>query len=220
MEILLELAKRLGFTLGNPTYRTYEEYLEDRLSPTGLTLDELKEHGMMPAKHIMPARTTEDIMKVHTPTGKIEFVSTILKACKKEWHEGVPAYHDFRETLPMKEYPLILSTGSRKPQLFHSRTYRLPWLVNLEDCPIVELHPEDAENYSVKTGEMVTLETPVGQMDMEAVVNSSCLKGAVNVYHGAGNYDINLLIDDQYIDPISGFPGFKSYCCRIVKKGA
>ena len=67
----------------------------------------------------------------------------------------------------MKEYPLILSTGSRKPQLFHSRTYRLPWLVNLEDCPIVELHPEDAENYSVKTGEMVTLETPVGQMDME-----------------------------------------------------
>ena len=56
MEILLELAKRLGFTLGNPTYRTYEEYLEDRLSPTGLTLDELKEHGMMPAKHIMPAR--------------------------------------------------------------------------------------------------------------------------------------------------------------------
>ena len=199
---------------------TYEEYLEDRLSPTGLTLDELKEHGMMPAKHIMPARTTEDIMKVHTPTGKIEFVSTILKACKKEWHEGVPAYHDFRETLPMKEYPLILSTGSRKPQLFHSRTYRLPWLVNLEDCPIVELHPEDAENYSVKTGEMVTLETPVGQMDMEAVVNSSCLQGAVNVYHGAGNYDINLLIDDQYIDPISGFPGFKSYCCRIVKKGA
>lgn len=60
----------------------------------------------MPAKHIMPARTTEDIMKVHTPTGKIEFVSTILKACKKEWHEGVPAYHDFRETLPMKEYRL------------------------------------------------------------------------------------------------------------------
>ena len=220
MEILLELAKRLGFTLGNPTYRTYEEYLEDRLSPTGLTLDELKEHGMMPAKHIMPARTTEDIMKVQTPTGKIEFVSTILNVCKKEWHEGVPAYHDFRETLPMKEYPLILSTGSRKPQLFHSRTYRLPWLVNLEDCPIVELHPEDAENYSVKTGEMVTLETPVGQMDMEAVVNSSCLQGAVNVYHGAGNYDINLLIDDQYIDPISGFPGFKSYCCRIVKKGA
>ena len=26
MEILLELAKRLGFTLGNPTYRTYEKY--------------------------------------------------------------------------------------------------------------------------------------------------------------------------------------------------
>ncbi len=170
MEILLELAKRLGFTLGNPAYHTYEEYLADRLADRTY-IGRIKRTWYDAGKKILcqPGQQA-----VSMPTGKIEFVSTILNACKKEWHEGVPAYHDFRETLPMKEYPLILSTGSRKPQLFHSRTYRLPWLVNLEDCPIVELHPEDAENYNVKTGEMVTLETPVGQMDMEAVVNSSC----------------------------------------------
>ncbi len=83
MEILLELAKRLGFTLGNPTYRFYEEYLEDRLSPTGLTLVRVKRTWYDAGKTYMPARTTEDIMKVHTPTGKIEFVSTILKACRE-----------------------------------------------------------------------------------------------------------------------------------------
>lgn len=60
----------------------------------------------------------------------------------------------------------------------------------------------------------------MGSLDMMAVVTTSCLKGVVNVYHGAENGDINLLLDDTYIDPISGFPGFKSYCCRIVKKEA
>lgn len=219
LEILLELSQRLGFELGDPVYHTYEEYLEDRLTPTGVTLQELKEQGgLMQAKRCMPARTTEDILKVQTPTGKIEFVSTLLKGCRKEGHEGVPAYHDFRDVLPMKEYPLILTTGSRKPQLFHSRTYRLPWLTNLEKCPVVEMHPEDAREWQVDTGEYVIVETPVGAMEMAVTVNESCLKGAVNVYHGAGDLDINLLIDDQYIDPISGFPGFKSYCCRIRKK--
>ena len=55
---------------------------------------------------------------------------------------------------------------------------------------------------------------------MTASVNTSCLAGAVNVYHGAGARDINLLIDEKYLDPVSGFPGFKSYCCRIEKKEA
>ena len=55
-------------------------------------------------------------------------------------------------------------------------------------------------------------------MELELSINSSCLPGAVNVYHGAENKDINLLVDDTYLDPISGFPGYKSYCCRLEKK--
>lgn len=219
IEILLELAKRLGFSLGDPVYHTYEEYLQDRLTPTGLTLDELRSHNyVMQAKKLMPERTTEDILKVQTPTGKIEFTSTILASCEKEGHEALPVYHDFREHLPMEKYPFVLTTGSRKPQLFHSRTYRLPWLVHMETCPVVELHPEDAKQCEVTEGDLITLETPVGSMDMKAVVTTSCLQGVVNVYHGAEQGDINQLLDDTYIDPISGFPGFKSYCCKIRKK--
>ena len=44
------------------------------------------------------------------------------------------------------------------------------------------------------------------------------VKGTVNIYHGAGEKDINYIMDDNYLDPISGFPGFKSYCCRLQKK--
>ena len=84
VEILLELAKRLGFGLGNPEYYTYEGYLRDRISLTGITLEELENNNyVMKAKNIMPARTTEDILKVKTPTGKIEFMSTVIGECEK-----------------------------------------------------------------------------------------------------------------------------------------
>ena len=220
MDIITGLAEKLGFEIGGeePIHNN-EEYLRKSLSPTGLTLEEVKAAPMgAKAKKVMPGRTTEDILKVKTPTGKIEFVSGIIGSCEKEGHEGLPVYHEFREKLPMEEYPLILTTGSRKPQLFHSRTYRLPWLVGLEKCPIVEIHPSDAEKLGMADKEQVILRTPVGSIELELSIDSSCLPGAVNVYHGAGNMDINLLIDDTYLDPISGFPGYKSYCCRLEKK--
>ena len=220
MDIITGLAEKLGFEIGGeePIHNN-EEYLRKSLTPTGLTLEEVKVASMgAKAKKVMPGRTTEDILKVKTPTGKIEFVSSIIGSCKKEGHEGLPVYHEFREKLPMEEYPLILTTGSRKPQLFHSRTYRLPWLRGLEKCPIVEIHPSDAEKLGMSDKEPVILRTPVGSMELELSIDSSCLPGSVNVYHGAGSQDINLLIDDTYLDPVSGFPGYKSYCCRLEKK--
>ncbi|MCI5869959.1 MAG: molybdopterin-dependent oxidoreductase [Dorea sp.] len=219
IEILLELSSRMGFSLGDPQIHSYEEYLDSLLSPTGVTLAELKEHpeGMQP-KNPAKVRTSEQILQVKTPSGKIEFVSQVLESCKKPGHEGLPIYRDFREQLPMEEYPLILATGSRKPQLFHSRTYRLPWLANLEGTPVIDIHPEDARKLSLENGEEVVLRTPVGAMELSVNLDSSCLPGVVNVYHGAGEKDINYLVDDKYLDPISGFPGYKSYCCRIEKK--
>ena len=220
MDIITALAEKLGFTIGgDEPIHNNEDYLRKSISATGLTLEEIKAapNGRK-AEHIMPGRTSEQILQVKTPSGKIEFVSSIIGSCNKYGHEGLPVYHDFREKLPMDEYPLILMTGSRKPQLFHSRTYRIPWLANLEEYPLVEVHPEDAKALDMEDGEKIILKTPVGSMELTLSVNSSCLKGAVNVYHGAGNKDINLLLDDNYLDPVSGFPGFKSYCCRLEKK--
>ena len=220
MDILTGLAEKLGVTIGgDEPIHNHEEFLRKALKPTGLTLEELKEapNGLK-AKNVMPGRTSEQILNVMTPSGKIEFVSELLASCEKEGHEALPVYHDFREKLPMEDYPLILTTGSRKPQLFHSRTYRLPWLTNLEKYPLVEIHPDDAAKLNMENDEEVILKTPIGSMELTLKTTSSTLKGTVNVYHGAGLKDINLLLDDKYLDPISGFPGYKSYCCRLEKK--
>lgn len=219
MDVITALAKRLGFTIGGEVpVCSHEDYLRKALLPTGVTLEEAKASKTgIKARNVMPPRTSEQILQVKTPSGKIEFVSQVMETCDKAGHEGLPVYHDFREKLPMQEYPLILTTGSRKPQLFHSRTYRIPWLANLEKYPLAEVHPEDAERYAVEEGELVRVITPVGSMEFVLSVNSSCLLGTVNIYHGAGKNDINLIIDDRYLDPVSGFPGFKSYCCKLKK---
>lgn len=220
MDIILDLAQRMNLSIGEPPMHNYEDYLRSMLTPTGLTLEELRANpDGVPTRQVIKEKSSEDILgNLKTPSGKIEFVSQVLEGCHKPGHEGLPIYRDWRETLPVEEYPLVLSTGCRKPQFYHSRTYRLPWLTAIEKYPIIELHPETAQALGMEDGEVVTLRTPVGALDMPLSFDTSCLKGMVNVYHGAGDQDINYIIDDHYYDPISGFPGFKSYCCRLEKK--
>ncbi len=93
-------------------------------------------------------------------------------------------------------------------------------MMKLEPVALIDIHPEDAAKYDVSNGETVILRTPQGTLELQINYDSSCLKGVVNVYHGAGEKDINLLMGENYLDPVSGFPGFKSYCCRIEKKEA
>ena len=220
MDILIGLAEKMGLNLDEPALHSYEDYLRSMLKPTGLALEELRANpDGLPTKQEIKSKTSEDILNsIKTPSGKIEFVSQVLENCNMPGHDGLPVYKDWRETLPVDEYPLVLSTGCRKPQFYHSRTYRLPWLTELEEYPIIELHPKTAESLGMADREVVKLCTPVGSMEMPLYFDTSCLEGVVHVYHGAGDTDINYLIDDHYYDPISGFPGFKSYCCRLEKK--
>ena len=221
MDILAGIAEKLGLEIGKEMpIHSNEEFMNKTLIPTGLTLDDLKAapNHMLKSKHVMPGRTSEQILQFKTPSGKIEFASSILASCDQAYHDPLPTYRDYRKELPLDEFPLILSTGSRKPQLFHSRTYRHSWLADLEKYPLVEIHPDDAQKYNISDGDLVTLTTPVGAMDFVLSENTSTLKGTVNIYHGAGTDDINYIMDDNYLDPISGFPGFKSYCCRLSKK--
>jgi hypothetical protein len=37
------------------------------------------------------------------------------------------------------------------------------------------------------------------------------------MYHAYPEADVNSLIDADYLDPISGFPGFKGLLCRVER---
>ncbi len=224
IEIIMEVFRRMK--LRDRTLREdvleggYEAYMEHILKPSGLTLDELKAHpeGMDGRNIFPPGVRTYENEPFHTPSGKAELRSLVLERYKdSHGYDGLPVYRDYRENpaVDRDAFPLILNTGSRKPLLFHSRLYRMPWLNNIEDVPLVEIHPEDGKRFGAEDGKAVRVVSPSGEITGTAAYNVQGKPGVVYIYHGNPKGDANELIGKDYLDPISGFPGFKGYFCRI-----
>lgn len=221
IEIIIQMLRSMGLH-DEVLENGYENYMNYILEPSGLTVEELRLHpeGLLSKKIIEPEEKTYIKQGLQTPSGKVEFCSQVLEKYRDTYgYKGIPEYIDFRESAKVdrKEYPLILNTGSRKPHRFHSRVYRIPWLSNLEKEPLIELHPDDAERYCLKEGEAAILKSPVGEMQGIVVLSKNNYPGIVHVYHGNAKGEANDLISKDYLDPISGFPGYKSYFCKIEK---
>ena len=57
--------------------------------------------------------------------------------------------------------------------------------------------------------------TPKGQVTVRAHVSKIVREGDVHLYHDWPQANANDLLDKDYLDPISGFPGYRSSLCRI-----
>lgn len=221
IEIIIQMLRSMGLH-DEVLENGYENYMNYILEPSGLTVEELRLHpeGLLSKKIIEPEEKTYIKQGLQTPSGKVEFCSQVLEKYRDTYgYKGIPEYIDFRESAKVdrEEYPLILNTGSRKPHRFHSRVYRIPWLSNLEKEPLIELHPDDAKRYCLEEGEAAILKSPVGEMQGIVVLSKNNYPGIVHVYHGNAKGEANDLISKDYLDPISGFPGYKSYFCKIEK---
>lgn len=222
IQILLDLTRRMQLP-DEVLSGSYEDYMNYILEPSGLSVSALRGHpeGVQAPNRILPRLRSYEAKPFATPSGKIELYSEVLaKRSGVYGYDPLPQFTDFREGLSQKllmEYPLILSTGARKPQFFHSRVYRMSWLRNLEPVTMVEMHPDTAKAHGLCDGDRVLVKSPAGSMEGVLETNLSCHPSAVNIYHGNAQGDANELIAEDYLDPISGFPGFKSYICKVVK---
>jgi anaerobic selenocysteine-containing dehydrogenase len=220
IDIILDLAGRLapGDLL---LKKGHEECIDWILEPADLKVADLKKSpGGYDLKDIrMPAYHKYEKSGFSTPSGKMEFTSLILK------HAGLdplPRYQEpklspFSAPDVAKEFPLILTTGARLPMYVHSRTFRIPWLRSLHPDPTVDINPLDAEERGISPGNWITLATSKASVRVRANVSEIVLPGMVNMYHGYPEADVNQLIECDYIDSISGYPGFKSLLCEVTK---
>ena len=62
----------------------------------------------------------------------------------------------------------------------------------------------------------MTIATPKGKVVVRAHVTNLVRVGDVHMYHDWPQANANDLIDGDYLDPISGFPGYRSSLCRIA----
>ena len=199
-----------------------EACVEWMLEPSTLSVAELNKHpgGMWVPGAKPPAERKYQSGGFRTPSGKVEFVSNVLAEFSGEGFEATPAYREpamspvSRPDLA-KDFPLVLGLGARLPMMQHSRMFRVPWVRALCPEPFADIHPEDAAAAGIEDGSRMRLVTPNGQVTVTAHVTLLVRKGDVHLYHDWPQANANDLLDGDYLDPISGFPGYRSSLCRI-----
>ena len=219
-KIFSELAKRLGF--GNEFWDgDFEKCLSYILEPSGITLEDLRQHpeGMKYPVPPKPAKYYEQA-GFQTPSGKIEISSSILA---QHGHEALPVYKEPAESPVSRpdlvgSFPLVMTSGARSLAFTHSQFRNISQLSQILPEPLVEINPSDAAPRGIQSGDKVTVSSPRGSIKLKADVTDTILPGVVMIPHQwPGEANVNILVDDQNLDPISGFAPFKSQLCQVTK---
>ncbi len=123
---------------------------------------------------------------------------------------------------PDAEYPLWLCTG-RVIEHWHSgtMTMRVPQLRGSMPNAYVEMHPSDAAGLGLANGDMATLETRRGRLDLPVWIDgrSQPPRGSVFVPFFDQNFLINTITLGDYC-PISKEPDYKKCAVRILRRSA
>lgn len=117
---------------------------------------------------------------------------------------------------PNASFPLLLNTG-RTVEHWHTRTKtgRIPILEDLAPEPWVEIHPVDATELGVRSGDLVRVSSSRGEVDqLRARVTAIVRSGEVFIPFHWDERCANRLTDDEF-DPISREPNYKQCAVRV-----
>jgi anaerobic selenocysteine-containing dehydrogenase len=219
-DIYAALAQRLGF--GDLFWDgSFEKSIDHILEPMKITFNDLKQHPEGVKLNYQP-RPEKHYGKTGfaTASGKVEIASSVLA---EHGIDPLPVYQEPPES-PLSRpdlvdaYPLVLTSGARVMAYTHSQFRNIPRLRKLMPEPLVDINPADAAPRKIKTGNTVTITSPRGSIRMKTNVTDSILAGVVSLpHHWPGEANVNLLVDDKTLDPISGFLPCKSQLCQVTK---
>ncbi len=181
--IFAQLAARLGFESQYTRGKSEAEWLAEFASASHLDTRALHSEGIMrtdgePRVALAEYRDDPAAHPLHTPSGKIEFVS--LDA---ETH-GLPAIPSYVELERGESaaYPLQLVTPHSKLRS-NSCLHANPWLQRLEPHR-VWLNPDDAQARGIADGDVVEVFSERGTIRLPAKVTGRIMPGVVCVYQG------------------------------------
>ncbi|MDY7037005.1 MAG: molybdopterin-dependent oxidoreductase [Thermodesulfobacteriota bacterium] len=215
------LAKGLGYGEYFP-WNDVEEALTHLLGPSGITIQALKDdsRGMFWGDRDVVKRYKFRQEGFPTPSGKVEFYSERLE---KFGYDPLPTYHEPAES-PIsrpelvEEYPFVFTTGARIREFTHSQHRNVPILRKRHPDPLMEIHPDDAKKHGLKEGDMALVESKSMSATFKAHITEDILRGVIHMEHGwGGDANVNFLTDDENLDPISGYPGFRQGLCRVKR---
>ena len=135
-----------------------------------------------------------------------ETVATNRNSLTGERYVGCPTWYPqkladgtpLREKYPQQEWPFLLS--SFKSNVHSSVSFLAPLLNEIKGSNPVYLHPDDAAQFNLATGDSFILATPEAQMEVVALVVNGVQRGSIAVEHGFGHKELGArshLIDGQ-----------------------
>ena len=167
MEINLELGRRF-----NPEawpWESVEEMFSSILAETGMDFEGVRETApsYLPfeyRKHEKGLIRPDGQPGFMTPTGRVELYSNGLEFMGFDPlpHYIEPPMTPYSRPDLYADYPLVLTTGARQHNTFHSENRQGGHLRPIHPEPVIHMSPEAAKAYGVKPGQWVWVEGPVG----------------------------------------------------------
>lgn len=157
VEILKGMAQHLG--IGQYFDFTLEEWNRAALKPLGVTLEQLKNEGVVDLGHEWKPGPPH----FNTPSGKLELASSILR------DYDLPAVPTWEEPLVMpdpKDPHSFRMIHGKQAYHTHTRTCNQPYLMRItaiNDAARVWIHPARAKALGLKDGECMTISSSVGK---------------------------------------------------------
>ena len=212
--IICDLAKRLGKGQYFPFASTREIFEELRLASKGGVAD----------YYGITWERIEQEMGVFWPCPDLNHPGTVrLFEDGRFWHPDNKAHFQVTEYRPSgdpvgPDYPVYLTTGRVVSQyLSGTQTRRIGPLVDLYPEPKCEIHPKLAEQYGIRDGDWMKVNTRRNEVVLQAMVVKTIRPDTVFIpYHWPGRRSANRLTH-RTIDPRSKIPEFKVSACRIEK---
>jgi len=216
-KIWAELGKTMGYNEYFP-WRNTDELFATLLEPTGMTVEKIKN---TPGGIVFHEVGQKEYSRrgFDTPSGKFEISSSIMK---EEGYDPLPTFIEPSENSASQpaladKYPFVLISGPRIIAYTHSRFRNISRLHRLAPHPVAEINAASAREMYIGDGDMIDVESPRGSITLKAKLTEGIHPRVISIAHGWREANVNTLTDDERLDPVSGFPAFKSVMCCINK---
>jgi len=202
-QIIVEIMNRMGYP--QPDY-TPEGMLKEisQIVPffAGVTWENLGDDGLQwPVKE-----------------GGID--SQILHQEEFKRGKGKFTYEAFKESNELetyqKDYPFIITTNRELEHYNAGTMTRRTGNVEILTEDVLLINPQDAEDYGIKEGEMVCVESPRGKVDIKARLTDEVKPGVLSSTFHFPEIMLNNITSDEHCSEAL-CPEYKVVACRIRK---
>ena len=177
--ILKQIADRIGAGDFFP-YENIDELVDWQLEGTGFTREDFNAKGFVAygSKQIFWDR--EEGLKFKTPSGKIEFKSSLLEDA------GFESFPEYQPVAAPKEDTFRLVTG-RNALHTHCSTQNNPYLNEISSENVLWINVEKAADLNISNGDMVKVSSSCGSGNLKAYVTDLIHPEMVFLLHGFGH---------------------------------